>query len=825
MKQRYRVIALLLLITILLYLPALAQTTTSVTGTVKDVTGTPVISGKISFQLMPGPDATISGAARYTLTQTNCAINQPQIATISRTSNVVTATLTSTPSQPFSIGDVVNVTGVTDSSFNSSGFTLTNVTGAGLTLTWSQTASNGSSSGGFVGGVLGKNGTGVCTLVTNTAVSPPGSYYIATVYASGVKTSQFNFPTYLASQDISTTVPTPATAPFQSFVDVISNQTIGGDKDFLGNITFGGGTSFTAVSKLNNIIFVDGVKYPATQVGIQSAFTDACATTGGSLNGTVVYLPIGVVSLSNTSGQQFTITCPLKVIGPGPSLLWFVVSNTVPNSVVGFRVKPSASYEGWFPFEGFRFVGNGKVGGTAFFLDSTTAGVNHFILDNVEIDSLDPAAWCVDMTAGAANQFFYGKITNNHLGCGIRLNSSSSDDSWLIQHNNWGSAATDTLPCVDATTQAGASHITLFNNNGGCNGGFFISHGTTEPKILYNQIEQPLFTSTEANSALIDLIGDTYAIDGAEIVGNNMGSNNFVTTLIRVGAATHTSILGRNVLGIKATTGVGILLTASSSGTYIDANNTEFIGVGGGAVAMTNASGSNPFCSLYPTSTGTLAATICNDTIGGILVTPNSGAGFSWQFSPTGPLQGGKGDTILLQGAGAGNSQILVPNNAGGNFLDLDINSGPVAKAQVASDFTLAGNTSLQTIGALTFTTQANTENLSFYCSIDYSQATAAVADAFGIQVATNAPTNVRAAGIVYTSASASTTGILSTLSTTTATNIATFTPSATATVFTATLSGTIELPASAHTINIMASQSNAGDLLTIKRGSYCQLL
>jgi hypothetical protein len=154
----------------------------------------------------------------------------------------------------------------------------------------------------------------------------------------------------------------------------------------------------------------------------------------------------------------------------------------------------------------------------------------------------------------------------------------------------------------------------------------------------------------------------------------------------------------------------------------------------------------------------------------------------------------------------------------------LDINSGPVAKAQVASDFILAGNTSLQTIAGLSFTVLANTVNYSFHCSIDYSQATAAVSDAFGIQVATNAPTNLRASGIVYTSTTASTAGVLSTLSTTTATNIVTFTPSTTGTVFTAVINGTIELPATPHTINIMASQSNAGDLLTIKRGSYCQL-
>jgi hypothetical protein len=454
------------------------------------------------------------------------------------------------------------------------------------------------------------------------------------------------------------------------------------------------------------------------------------------------------------------------------------------------------------------------------FLDSTTAGVNHFILNHSEIDSLDPAAWCVNMTAGAGNMFFLGEIANNHLGCGINMNSSSTDDSWLIEHNTFSSASTDTLACINATTQAGASHITAFNNNGGCNGGFFISHGTTECKILYNQIEQPAFTSTEANSAMIDLIGDTYSIDACEIRGNNVGSNNFVTNNIRVGAATNTIIAG-NVLGLKTGSGVGIVLAAASSGTKIDGTN-EFIGVGGGAVAMTNATGANPFNIIFPTTTNTLPASVGNDTAGGLNLCNNGG--FCWQLLNTGPLRGPVGMQLILQGAGSGSTNLITPPNAGGTLMMLDINSGPVAKAQVASDFALAGNTSLQAITGLSFTVLANTVNYSFHCSIDYSQATAAVSDAFGIQIATNAPTNVKASGIVYTSSAAATTGVLSTLSTTTATNIVTFTPSTIGTVFTAVLNGTIELPATPHTINFMASQSNSADLLTIKRGSYCQL-
>lgn len=144
--------------------------------------------------------------------------------------------------------------------------------------------------------------------------------------------------------------------------------------------------------------------------------------------------------------------------------------------------------------------------------------------------------------------------------------------------------------------------------------------------------------------------------------------------------------------------------------------------------------------------------------------------------------------------------------------------------ARVVSDFTTANNTSLQTITGLSWTFPAVAGNYSFHCALLYSQATAAVADQFGIQVATNAPTNVAASAVVYTSVSASAMGTLATLSTTTATAIATFTPSAITTVWQATIDGTFELPASANTVNIMVQTSNGADAVTVKRGSYCQL-
>jgi hypothetical protein len=169
-----------------------AQTTTTITGTIKDLSQALVTSGKVTFTLQPSRDTTISGLARFSPAQVVCLINA-----------------------------------------------------SGL--------------------IKAQDGTSVCTLTMNTALNPPGTYYRVDVWPFNVKTSSFTFYAVLSTYDWSTVVPTPATSPFQNFVDVISNQTIGGNKIFSGNVTaIAGQNSFNAFS-IDNILFVDGVKYATIQ--------------------------------------------------------------------------------------------------------------------------------------------------------------------------------------------------------------------------------------------------------------------------------------------------------------------------------------------------------------------------------------------------------------------------------------------------------------------------------------------------------------------------------------------------------------------------------
>jgi hypothetical protein len=166
--------------------------------------------------------------------------------------------------------------------------------------------------------------------------------------------------------------------------------------------------------------------------------------------------------------------------------------------------------------------------------------------------------------------------------------------------------------------------------------------------------------------------------------------------------------------------------------------------------------------------------------------------------------------------------------NNGPFFPMVQARTASGSTVRVASDFTTANNTSLQAITGLSWTFPAVAGNYSFHCAGTYSQATANVAVNFGIQAATNNPTNIMANGqqqlTVGTPATFSTGTGVTNLSTTTATAIVAGVPGATATGYTFYLDGTLELPASANTINIMVSTAAGADAVTVKRGSYCTL-
>lgn len=464
---------------------ALAQTTTTVTGTIRDLSQALVTSGKVTFALNPSRDTTISGYARFSPTIITCTI-----------------------------------------------------TAAGL--------------------VKALDGVSVCTLTMNTALQPTGSYYSVCIWPANVKTSCFNFFAILSTYDITTIVPTPTTSPAQNFVDVFSNQSIGGNKTWLGQQVFSGQNTFSGTN----------------------IFPGVANLTGGA-----------IVSVSGT--------------GCGTTLQ----------------------------------------------------------LVNIDVAPVSP------------NKYF-------------RINQ-----------------ATGALEVMNSA----CGSLLLSLSEAGLLGGL---------------------TGIVGSSA-----GD-FAISIPSVTGN--GKNLTITP----GAGTGGSTVGGSVT-IRGNTG-GLV----NGSVTIGDQNTLSVSLG--------------------------------DTAGGTKVNLNG--------------------TVTVKGT--------------------------VLYVFVASDFTLAANTNLQTITGLSWILAANTlQNVPFSCHLLYSQATAAVADQFGVQSSGLAPANLMAKAQVATSATAETDGNLPILNTTTATAIVTFTPSAITTVWNADIDGLIETQSGAQaTINIMAQTSNAADLLTVKRGSFCRI-
>jgi hypothetical protein len=139
---------------------------------------------------------------------------------------------------------------------------------------------------------------------------------------------------------------------------------------------------------------------------------------------------------------------------------------------------------------------------------------------------------------------------------------------------------------------------------------------------------------------------------------------------------------------------------------------------------------------------------------------------------------------------------------------------------------TISSCVAFQTITGLSVALPSVAANWSFDCTLIVGQATAAAADQIGVQTAVNGATNLAATGIAYTAAGTATTASITGVgSTTTAQSVVTFTPGATGTKLPVEIKGTIEgASASGTTLNIVALTGAAADLLTIYRGSTCQV-
>jgi hypothetical protein len=178
-----------------------------------------------------------------------------------------------------------------------------------------------------------------------------------------------------------------------------------------------------------------------------------------------------------------------------------------------------------------------------------------------------------------------------------------------------------------------------------------------------------------------------------------------------------------------------------------------------------------------------------------------------------------------FQIAGGGATTVPSASTAMATFMNV------TASALTGFTYTLTGDVSITSTGltSIGFAIPVQpAHNVSFHCSLVYSQSTAAVADEFGIGIAGGTVHAMRGWDKVYTNntgtvvignSSALINGAVTAMS-------PVFTPSATATDFVADIDGSIEmLGTQVGTFNIYALTGNAGDALVIKQDSYCYVI
>jgi len=161
-----------------------------------------------------------------------------------------------------------------------------------------------------------------------------------------------------------------------------------------------------------------------------------------------------------------------------------------------------------------------------------------------------------------------------------------------------------------------------------------------------------------------------------------------------------------------------------------------------------------------------------------------------------------------------------VGNTPGTNKSAL-IQSGNTIR--VSSDFRTQA-AGLQSIAGLTWQFPAAALTYSFHCALSYSEAGVPSAVTFGIEATQRSPVHLFANGNMQTGAAVFSGGTLADMKPGAAAGIVSGTPSALKSDFTVTLDGTIENGPAGDSVNIKVGAANASGVVTIRRGSYCQL-
>ena len=288
-----------------------------------------------------------------------------------------------------------------------------------------------------------------------------------------------------------------------------------------------------------------------------------------------------IVSQSGSNPWAILWTQPINIIGtPGRSIIRPAtgMSNTV--TIIYF----AGSTNEYTPsgIDGV-FIGNPltatRAGGNAIVFDTTSVGsyIHRPTVRNSYIQQPSSGSGWSIFAVGSASNVAGGipqaDIAHNYIGSGVAL--VQSGDSIKIDHNVFSSTGVN--PGIYASLITNAGNLQIVHNNISASAGAIVVDCAQAPLVDGNEIEQGT-TNTEANNALVDLVGGNCQVQGAQFVNNEVQAVASVGNpyLLRVANA-----LNSNIDGNKFATPVAyspIQITAASTGAIIGAGNT-FTGV------------------------------------------------------------------------------------------------------------------------------------------------------------------------------------------------------------------------------------------------------
>ncbi len=554
--------AICITILLLVSIPGKAQTTTTYTGQIRDLSGANVTQGQITFQLMPGSDTTISGLARFTGgVPVTCTITGAGLVKALDGSSACTVTNNTslTPSgtyyqaciQPqfivpgscfnlYALGGTIDLSTVVPTPSTVPAYSFVdlfsnqtisgNKTFSGTSIFNGNTTINGSLTYGTL------NGTAWNIKALGTATSGAnfnsgtanwcGSYWTGVAAASDCWTWK--------------NVVGSGTNPSVAYTLTHSGSSGPASISINSNVNLNGG-QITGASKDNGFYYVDGTTYS----GPQAAISAACAAGGGTVYFVGVYAqnqPFTLCSNLNLIGagscQVDVVNCPSMITTTMTSGDLFPVTNMTDINLQDFGVKGTGAgpanailrlnYGQRVRAQRLYFYGSSTAFIVGIELDSSSTSTGSTIWNefrDIHITGLAPNGIGCELNSHDATN----KVINNNyffnVACQGGASGASAAGVWITNSNNLQNINENVFFSGEIATTSAV---------GGGTGFLLTSTATRGVACIECNIENNVTGFSKAN-------GNTVIF-----VGGNISSN---TTNVSDSQPAFTSFLNTNVGG------------------------------------------------------------------------------------------------------------------------------------------------------------------------------------------------------------------------------------------------------------------------------------